>query len=188
MSYLILVKHSSPAINTRRSAHAWPLSDEGRRRCAPLAARLVAYAPTRVVASREPKATETGEIVAARLGVPFETWDGLGEHDRRGVPFGPTAQFEADVARFFAQPAALVHGRETADAAHARFSAALEGVLAQYPDDTLVVVTHGTVLSLWVSRLTQTDPYPLWQSLGLPSFVVLTRPELTVETVVTSAT
>jgi broad specificity phosphatase PhoE len=180
MRSLILIKHSMVTIDTTVSAQHWRLSEEGRERCTTLADQLALYHPTRIVASQEPKATETGQLVAARLGLPFETAAGLGEHDRTGVPFGPTAQFEADVARFFAQPGDLVHGRETADEAYARFSGAVQRILNQYPDDTLAIVTHGTVLSLFVARHAGIDPFPLWKSLHLPSFVVLSLPNFAV--------
>jgi hypothetical protein len=37
----------------------------------------------------------------------------------------------------------------------------------------LIVVTHGTVLSLFVGRLCGTDPMRLWASLQLPEALIL---------------
>jgi broad specificity phosphatase PhoE len=42
----------------------------------------------------------------------------------------------------------------------------------------LVVVTHGTVLSLYVPAVTGLDLVALWRRLDLPSYVVLARPDL----------
>ena len=176
MTVLILVKHSAVTIDTARAASAWRLSDEGRRRCDALAERLAAYQPQRVVASQEPKATETGRRVAERLGLPFETAPDLHEHDRRGVPFLGADEFQAVVARFFAEPGELVFGGETAAAALTRFDAAVRRVLDQYPGERLVIIAHGTVISLFVARHAGVDAFDLWRRLDLPSFVVLDWP------------
>jgi broad specificity phosphatase PhoE len=46
-------------------------------------------------------------------------------------------------------------------------------VLNQHKNKTIIIVAHGTVISLFVSRLAGTPDFPLWKELGLPSFVVL---------------
>ncbi|MCW5850422.1 MAG: histidine phosphatase family protein [Anaerolineae bacterium] len=186
MTVLILVKHSAVTIDTARAASAWRLSDEGRRRCDALAERLAAYQPQRVVASQEPKAAETGRLVAERLALPFTTAPDLHEHDRRGVPFLGADEFQAAVARFFAESDGLVLGRETAAAALARFDAAVRRVLAQFPGEALVVVAHGTVISLFVARHAGVEAFDLWRRLDLPSVVVLDWPTATVLEVVAS--
>lgn len=186
MTTLTLVKHSSVAIDTARTASDWSLSEEGQRRCDLLADRLAAYHPQRVVASQEPKAAETGRRVAERLGLPFETAPDLHEHDRRGVPFLGVDEFQAVVARFFAEPGELVFGRETAEAALARFDAAVRRVLTQFPGERLVIVAHGTVISLFVARAARMDAFDLWRRLDLPSFVALDWPSETVLEVVES--
>lgn len=176
MPTLILVRHSIPAIDPARSADQWSLSAEGRQRCAPLADRLAQHHPGVIVTSVEPKAVETARLVAERLGLPLEVAEGLHEHDRRGVPFESRAAFEAAVARFFAEPARLVFGNETADGAHARFAAAVAVVLARHPGENVAVVTHGTVMTLFVARANRLEPFAFWRQLGLPALVVLSRP------------
>jgi broad specificity phosphatase PhoE len=49
----------------------------------------------------------------------------------------------------------------------------LHSLLNDHRDKTLVVVTHGTVISLFVSRLTGSSDLELWNRLGLPSFVAI---------------
>ncbi len=176
-SLLILVKHSLPEIVPDVPAAEWRLSEDGRNRCRVLADRLAAYAPNAIVASRESKAQETAEIVALDLGCPLEVGEGLHEHERPDAVFQDRQQFEETVARLFAQPATLVFGRETADRAWARFSAAVARAADRHPVKTLVIVAHGTVISLFVSRALDLEPFPLWKRLGLPSFIVLSRPD-----------
>jgi len=174
--HLILVKHSLPEVDPAAPAAEWRLGGEGRRRCEPLAQQLGRYRTGSVVASVEPKAVETGEIVARRLGVGFATGPGLHEHERRSVGFVGAGAFEAAVERFFARPDDLVFGEETARQARDRFGAAIARVLAGHPGGDVVVVAHGTVISLFVAHRTGVDAFDLWRRLGLPSFVVLALP------------
>ena len=176
---LLLVRHSLPQMVTGVPASRWRLSAEGRHRSRALAERLAAYDPAAIVASEEPKAVETGQIVALVLGLPFETAPGLHEHERAVVrDLGSPEEFQAQVAAFFQRPGELVLGYETAGQAHARFAQAVARVLELHPDGNLVIVSHGTVMSLLVARANDLDPVPFWQSLGLPALAILSLPDL----------
>lgn len=147
MRTLLLVKHSLPEVLPGVPAERWRLGEEGRRRCKPLAARLAPYEPTVIVASAEPKATETAVLVANELHRPVETVEGLHEHDRGNEPYFPTtAEWEAAVATFFARPEELVLGRETAVEARDRFARAVAEVLAKYPALPLLATARPALL------------------------------------------
>jgi broad specificity phosphatase PhoE len=178
MRYLILIKHSLPVLIPEVPAAQWRLADEGRRRCAALAERLRPYHPPAIVASREPKATETGSIVATILGVPFATAEGLHEHDRGDVGWLTSEALDAKVAAFFERPTELVLGRETADAARERFVRAVGQMLAARPSGNLAIVAHGTVITLLVAAHNDMEPFSFWKRLGLPSLVVLSLPDM----------
>ncbi|MGQ0549025.1 MAG: histidine phosphatase family protein [Armatimonadota bacterium] len=184
MPCLILVKHSAPEIVPATPARLWQLSEAGRLKCARLAEHLAAHHPDVIVSSVEPKAAETAQIVADFLGKPVETAEGLGEHDRSNIGFLTTERFEAAVGEFFQAPQRLVFGRETADQAYRRFAAAVEDILANHPGNTVTLVTHGTVIAMYVARAVPLDPFLLWKRLGTPSFVVLSLSERRVVTVV----
>ena len=169
---LVLVKHSHVDVVPGRPARLWELSLEGRRRALVLADRLAEFGAVNVVSSIEPKAVETAEIVAQRLGVPAVTAKGLHEHERDSAPFLGAEAFAAAVARLFDESDRVVFGEESANRAADRFAAAVDGLAG---DRDEIVVAHGTVIALYVSRIAGIDPYPLWQSLGLPSYVVLSR-------------
>jgi broad specificity phosphatase PhoE len=180
------VKHSLPEIEPGVLSDRWRLSAEGRRRCGPLAEQLAIYQPAALVASREPKATETAALIGKRIGLPYETAEGLEENDRTGFSYLSPAQYEATLTDFFARPEERVVGRETARAAEERFTRAIEAVHGRLPGGNLVVVAHGTVITLFVARHTGIDPFPFWQRLGLPSFVVLAYPDYQVTAVTES--
>ncbi|MCY3765416.1 MAG: phosphoglycerate mutase family protein [Gemmatimonadetes bacterium] len=176
MQTLILVKHSLPEIDPSVPAKEWVLSDEGRRRARKLGERLDRYSLDLFVSSIEPKAMETAEITAGVLKIPMEIVEGLHEHERVNVGFLEKERFEQSIRRFYEQPFELVFGEETADSAYGRFSKAVHRITDRYPKENIVIVTHGTVLSLFVSHNSDLEPFALWKKLGLPSWIVLSRP------------
>jgi broad specificity phosphatase PhoE len=171
--YLILIKHSLPEIVENMPAREWKLSDDGRLRARRLADRLISYQPEVIVSSIEPKAQQTAEIIAARCALVNLIVDGLHEHDRSKTTFLSKDEFQESIRLFFEKPDTLVFGEETADDCHTRFNRAVSSLLNYYADKIIAVVAHGTVISLFVSRLTGISDFFLWNELGLPSFVVL---------------
>lgn len=174
-NYLILVKHSLPEIQEDLPAREWHLSDEGKLRAARLAERLMSYQPEVVISSTEHKAIETAGIIAANFEMENRVVADLHEHDRSTTPYLSKPDFERSVQEFFSTPDALVFGSETANEAYNRFAQAIQSVLESHQNQTVVIVAHGTVISLFVSRLTGLADFPLWKELALPSFVVIDR-------------
>jgi len=170
---LILVKHSLPKIIKDVPAREWKLSIEGQKKAEKLAERLVQYQPDFLVSSDEPKAIETAEIIGSILGLSCLVISDLHEHDRGQSPLYSMDEFQSLVKKFFDNPDILVFGSETANQALARFRESLLSVLDFNIDKNIIVVSHGTVISLFVSWLTGMDGYDLWKDLGLPSFVEL---------------
>jgi broad specificity phosphatase PhoE len=171
--YLILVKHSVPQIDAEHPANMWKLSVQGQLRAHRLAEELERYEPEVIVSSHEPKAKETAEILARHFKLDMQIPPDLHEHDRSNVPYLSHDVFQASIRDFFQKPDELVFGRETADQAYTRFYGAVHVVLNEQRNKTVVIVTHGTVISLFVSRLTGSSDLELWNMLGLPSFIAM---------------
>lgn len=176
MTRLILVKHSTPAINASVPAREWTLSAEGQARARRLAGLLSQHQPEVIVSSVEPKAQETAEILANTFGLTYQVVADLHEHNRSNVPYYSNEEFQELIRTLFESPDVLVFGQETARQALTRFSTAVNAVLSAHPQKTTVIVTHGTVLALFVAQLTGVDGHTLWGDLGLPSFVILDLP------------
>ena len=179
MPNLVLIRHAQSQPEPGIPPRLWPLTAAGQRRCVPLAERLIPYELARVITSAEAKARETGELVAQRLGIPCEVRENLHEHARETAPyFGTREEFQDAVATLFSRPAELVFGEETAIQARDRFAGAVQSVLAEYPLENIAIVTHGTVLSLWVSQHAGIEAFSFWRKLGMPAFVVFGLPEM----------
>lgn len=172
MRKLILIKHAKPQVDPNLPPEEWSLSDEGKRLCAPLAEKVLAHHPTMLLSSTETKAFETAQLIAPTLGLTPDAANDLFEHDRSNEPHMDTREFISLVALFFQKPDELVLGLETADEAYDRFAAAVDAALAAHGGD-LAIVTHGTVIALFLQRRCGQDPFQTWRRMGLPSFIVL---------------
>jgi broad specificity phosphatase PhoE len=173
---LLLVRHAAPRIVDGIAARDWMLSDAGRKSCAPLADYLAQWSPASIISSDEPKATETGALIARRLRLQCECAPDLHEHERTGVSLLGRASFERTVRRFFDDPDELVFGSETAAESLCRFSSAVAHVELTHPVGNVAIITHGTVLSLFVAESTGADGFATWQQLGMPGVIALSMP------------
>ncbi len=171
MAKLLLIKHSLPEIDLAKPSREWVLSAEGRERCRWLGRQLQRHGVERLYASLEPKATETAFIAGAEAGLIALAREGLHENDRTGLPFLPREELEARIRRFFEEPDALVMGNETARTAWTRFESAVRERIVSGLNTA--IVAHGTVITALVSAHSDVEPFDLWQSLGLPGYVVL---------------
>lgn len=167
MAKLIFVRHSAPMIDPEIPSCDWVLSTEGRAAAAALAGRLAGRTIGTVVSSDEPKARQTAEEIASALQLSVELDPGLREHHRASIGYLPRPEFEAGISRFFLQPEMLGFGEETADQVFSRFSVAVERSLER-SDADVVLVTHGTALTLYLARKTGISPLPFWRSLTMP--------------------
>lgn len=176
---LIFIRHAAVEINPDVPSREWRLSADGRSQARQLASQLLPYHLTRIFTSDEAKARETGQIIADELNISWQETLNLHEHDRQGAPFFTSNDaFETAVARFFAQPDTLVFGNETAHQAFKRFDTAVHHLLTTHPDDTLAIVSHGTVLTLFLSHYNQFTPFPFWQALHLPDCFIVSLPDM----------
>ncbi|HEX7165477.1 MAG TPA: histidine phosphatase family protein [Acidimicrobiales bacterium] len=168
---LVLARHARPTVDPAKPASEWDLCEEGALAARRMGERLRSVSPSVVVSSVERKAIQTGAIAADVLGVTFQTGQDLHEHVR---PFlNSDEQFEAEMERFFARPSERVFGEESASAVGARFTRALDAMVAAHRGERLVVVAHGTVLSLHLAGRYGLDAARVWGRLGMPSFAVV---------------
>jgi broad specificity phosphatase PhoE len=171
---LLLVRHAEPLIDPRRPAPTWGLTARGRRAAASLGRRLADRDPGACFSSPEPKAIQTAGPIAAATGLDVAVLDALREHDRRSVPFfdEPDA-FRRAVLDLFERPAIRVFGEESADEAETRFRAGVESAMGSTDAATVVVVAHGTVMSLYAARRTGRPAAEIWSSLGWGARIAL---------------
>ncbi len=182
---LLLIRHAAVQVEPAFPPDRWHLSAAGRASCQLLAAQIERYQPACFVTSREPKAQETGQIIADCLNLPWHTAENLHEHDRRGMPYFEDKQaFEAAVIQLLTGPEdELLLGQETAGQARRRFDRAIREVLGQRPVENIAIVSHGTVITLFLRAYNPAlSPVSFWRSLKLPDYLVVSLPDFTLET------
>lgn len=187
MRRLFLVRHAAPAKDPSVPAREWALSPSGRADAERLAEMLTPFAPAiiipgvpaAIISSDELKARQTAQPLADRLGLAVEVAPGLHEHERRTVGYLDDEAFQTTMARFFAEPDILVFGEETANQALKRFAQAVDDTLARHPEGDVIIVAHGTVMSLFVAAHSIIKPMEFWWNLHLPAWVIFAVPDFT---------
>ena len=181
MQKLILIKHAAPLVDPAKSSDQWKLSETGREQAQRLTDALGAMEIAAVVSSEEPKAKETAEIIAGKLGLAVQTSRELREHDRRNVPHMRSRDFISMVELFFRKPNERVLGSESAAEALTRFTTAIDEAIASHAEGNIAVVAHGTVIALYLAANSQRNGFELWRAMGLPSYAVLNLPDRAVD-------
>ena len=123
------------------------LSDEGRAQAVASAARLRQLGDVdAVVASPLVRTRETADVVAAALGLDVRVEDGVAEcafGDWEGLTFAEVqAQDPVALERWLASTAVAPPGGESFDELSSRVGRARDRLIARYPGQTVVVVTH----------------------------------------------
>ena len=181
MSYVVLVRHALPVIEPDKPSETWGLSEDGRAATVRLAQELKALAPAAVLCGTEPKMTGTAAVLSEQFGISVERLAGLCEHARRSTKFAEKDAFEVAIRNLFERPGEIVYGEESADQTYARFSAALDGELCAHKGKTVIAVSGGTAICLFLARRSGIDPFPMWKRLRMPMAFVLKPADWTIE-------
>ena len=146
-----LIRHGQTDWNAQRRLQGSsdiPLNDVGRAQAKEAVATLSGYEWDAIVSSPLSRAAETADLIAAGLGltvarrVPELTERSFGPAE--GMQDGP----ELDALRI---PSGF-HGAESEDGAAERGLAALEALAEEFSGRRLLVVAHGTLLRVSLSR------------------------------------
>ena len=177
MPLLILIRHAETQQEPGRSAHDWTLTPEGIARCSDLAHSLAPYQISTLYSSHENKARLTAQHVAQVLGIAHNSAADLHETQRSTAPYyAELADFQEHIRRGMAEPQRVIFGEEAFGAALARFSLAIDALLTKHSQETIGVVTHGTVMSLFLGKRCNLDSYSFWQKLGMPAWFAIELP------------
>ena len=172
MRRLVLVRHAQVRLDAELPPRLWELTAEGREAAEALA-RLEPFAGVEaLVTSPEPKARATAEPIARAAGVKLRVEPDLREAERGASPVDDRDGFIAQVDAWLG--GGPVPGWEERDAAAARIVACIEQLLAESRGD-LVLVSHGTVLSLYLAWLRGQERVDLseWETIPLPAVAVI---------------
>lgn len=163
MAEVILVRHAMPEIEQGVASKLWGLSESAREDCV-LLAHALPPGITAIRSSEERKARETADVLGLRLGLPVQVDARLGEVDRPPVW---DREYREVAAGYLA--GADETGWEAPASVLGRFDAAMTAA-REVVDGTVLVVSHGMALSLWVAGFAGADfdVVSWWRELTLP--------------------
>jgi probable phosphoglycerate mutase len=148
------------------------LTERGRRQATELSEAVRRYAVAAVYTSVMQRAVDTAAILAERLDVGCEPLPGLQEFTvgTFGRRLGAHGLIAAVFARWLdGDLDASWPGGETATAVIGRFRAVLQSVADLHRGETVVVVSHGGVMSLAIPRLCDNAATELSRAHWLPN-------------------
>ena len=145
----LYVTHPQVVMDANVPVPLWGLSPQGRERAEAFARSGAIPRHALIFSSRERKALELAEILAAVAGTPVLPDHLMGENDRSSTGFLPPSLFEAMADRFFAAPEVSADGWETAADAQRRIVATVTTALSSVPAGTPTIFCgHGAVGTL----------------------------------------
>jgi ribonuclease H / adenosylcobalamin/alpha-ribazole phosphatase len=160
MGKFIVVRHGESEANRTRTFAASgevPLTAVGCSQAQELARHIGArYRPEALVSSKFKRALETAEIIGAALNLPVEVVEGLEERDLgylKGRPWADKPDSAGDAASHLKTEQQWLwrpEGGESYEDVRSRAVTAFQALAMRYPDEELVIVTHGALmLALW---------------------------------------
>jgi broad specificity phosphatase PhoE len=171
---VVLIRHARTASMPDTPPRLWGLSEDGRRAARALADNAMVRTLRLFAASHEPKAIQTAAAVAD--GRPVLQIADLGELDRSGAGWIESEAARLELVRaILDSPDVSIQGCEPAAHAQARFVRAVDALVQANPDGGLAVVSHGTVLSLYMAHLRGLPKadFDEWRRMHLPDLAVV---------------
>jgi 2,3-bisphosphoglycerate-dependent phosphoglycerate mutase len=164
--YLVRHAHSHWEPNEDR-----PLSDQGRPRARDLAGWFVPIPLSAIYSSPARRAIETIQPLADARNIRPEIVDDLRE---RTLIVRPGETVVAAAARAWRNPEAGEDGMESNRTAASRALRVLRRIVAEREGGSVVVSTHGNLLTLVLNALDPAYGYETWLALGFPDVYRLT--------------
>ncbi len=162
---LYLVRHAAVVVQADRPSSQWYLSLEGRAAAGALAEEPYWSDIAIISSSPEPKAVATAQRIAARHGLAIRTEPDLREVERPWAEDG----YRELAQRYLAGED--IDGWEPLSGARGRALRCIGRVIEVADGQDAAVVSHGLLLTLYLSDLLQLDAAgarALWSGIGFP--------------------
>lgn len=166
MSTVICLRHFETEVDPETPPSEWTLSEAGRAAMEAFVAGDTAADVDVVYTSPEQKALGTAEAVADDRDADLRVEDRLREVDRSGEGFiEDEAAYEELVEQFFRAPEVAFDWEHRLDA-EARIYRFVADLAAEHDgDDTVLLVSHGLLLSTMLAPVFDRDRYEFWRDL-----------------------
>ena len=169
---IVLVRHAEPVApsDPRYEENDRPLTDAGRRDAERLADRLAADTVDAVYSSPYPRAVQTVEPLARRVGSEINLVDDLRE---RLLSPGALPDWRERLQRAWTDFGYALEGGESSAQAQQRVSGVLGTLQGRHPG-RIVVASHGNLIALALHAIVpdQVD-FEFWAAMPMPAVYLL---------------
>ncbi|WP_123538838.1 histidine phosphatase family protein [Halosimplex salinum] len=167
---LYFVRHAhSPYVPNREAERG--LSERGRRDASRVTEILTRYDIDGVVSSPYARAVETVRETAEIAGAEVRTECGFRE---RTLAESHVEDFEEAITKVWDDPSFSWPGGESNEAAQERGIEAVGRTLDQWSGKTVVIGTHGNILTLILNHYDEAYDFEFWQELTMPDIYEVT--------------
>jgi broad specificity phosphatase PhoE len=172
MKKLVLIRHSKTIFEKEIPAVQWILSDAGQEVAAELAEDPVIAGLEMIYCSDQTKALETAVILARPYRHQIKVLHDLTELTSITKKyFDPYVE---TVHALYSGEIENINGGESLAEGYARFSSAVDQIASECSDiDTVAVVAHANILSIYASHFEERSAFELHEAIQMPDVAVL---------------
>jgi len=181
MAQVFFITHPEVIIDPTIPVPEWELSEVGKLRTQEFVEKNIL--PEKVAAifsSIEKKAEQTANIIAKKFYLTPKLCPELGEIDRSSTGYVPLNEHNYIVREWFNHPTVSIKGWETAERVQKRAVNHLITMIAQFEEDTIVVVSHGGIGAVTLAALLYQDISLRYEQPQLGSYFVFDSKEVKV--------
>ncbi len=171
---IIFLRHAETEKDSQTHPSLWILSEAGQKQAEDFSRLDICKEIDSIYISNEKKALLTAEPVCRKTGKNPIAMSFFNEV-QRGDKFFSKEEFEEEKKKQLLDLDYQAFGGESGHEALLRFTEGIEKIMANSPDKTVLIVTHGTILNIYFADLLgQSDIlYERWQQTPFCAFGVL---------------
>lgn len=168
---LYLLRHAESAPDRSIPADDWPLSELGRQQALDLVPRLQRLAIEAIYSSPLPRTLDTVRPFASQAGLPVRIRQNLRDSKMPGVSPSDVRGMIREMWRDFgfAPP-----GGEPNAAYQRRVLAVVQPLLRRHQDSTLLAVSHGNAIALYLNWVDPAFGFDQWAAIRNPDVLKVT--------------
>ncbi len=165
MTVIYLVRHAESQPHSDIPEPDWPLSPKGVEQARQLVGQLSGLGISGIYSSPFPRALATVRPFAGVSGLDVKIHEDLRE--RKLAP-GKLSDFRAVLRQSWSDFSFKVPGGESSEGAQTRVVNAIREITSEHPGSTLVVVSHGNAISLFLNSIDPAFSYDQWAAMKNP--------------------
>ncbi len=170
MKRIYLLRHAETFPDLDDPSKEWCLTPDGVASSKHLASQSVFNDVRAIYSSTESKAIDTARPIAESIGLPILTKNCLCEL-QRGLPLSSNEEYESVVREMFERLEPVLEDWEHPLQALNRFQVCVDAIQKESDAETVLIVSHGLVLTLYFASLLKSEDYfHRWKSLSFLAY------------------